>query len=91
MVSEWIECLMQVSKSKIGAFFLYIGLILVVVFFATDPTEVSSYGAFFGGVACVWLGLFLIWRDLKTPGESQRFRRWRAWREKGKVKKPKQE
>jgi polyferredoxin len=82
---------MQVSKSKIGSFFLYIGLILIVIFFATDPTEVSSYASFFGGVVCIWLGLFLLWRDLKAPGDSQRFRRWRAWKEKGKAKEQKKE
>jgi len=73
---------MGVEKRKVGQFFLFIGLILLVIFFATDQARHPSYGYFIGGFACVFLGGFMMFRYRK-PAEpnTARFRTVRKWQE----------
>jgi 4-amino-4-deoxy-L-arabinose transferase-like glycosyltransferase len=78
---------MQVSKSKIGRFLLFIGLILLVVFFATDQAKNPSYAYFCIGAVVVILGGLLMVRGHQPPAESMRFRTLRRWREQQKVRK----
>jgi len=72
---------MQVGKSKVGRFLLFIGLILLVVFFAMDQAKHPSYGYFCVGVIVVLLGGMLMLRGQKPPEESMRFRTLRKWRQ----------
>jgi hypothetical protein len=79
---------MQVGKSKIGRFLFFIGLILLVVFFAVDQSLHPSYGYFCGGVIVLLLGGILMLRGQKSPpDESMRFRTLRRWREQQKERK----
>jgi Na+/melibiose symporter-like transporter len=72
---------MQSGKSKFGRFLFFIGLILLVVFFAIDQSENPAYGYFCGGVVVVILGVILMRRGQPPPAESMRFRTLRRWRE----------
>lgn len=72
---------MHTGKGKIGRFLLFIGLILLVVFFAMDQAKHPSYGYFCVGLVVVILGGILIVRGQKPPEESMRFRTLRRWRE----------
>lgn len=78
---------MQVGKSKLGRFILFIGLILLVVFFATDQAKHPSYSFFCVGVVAVILGGILMARGQQPPEESMRFRTLRRWREQQKERK----
>ena len=78
---------MQVGKSKIGRFFFFIGLILLVVFFAMDQAKHPAYGYFCVGVIVVLLGGILMLRGQPPPVESMRFRTLRRWREQQKERK----
>jgi membrane-bound ClpP family serine protease len=78
---------MQVGKSKIGRFLLFIGLILLVVFFAMDQAKNPSYGYFCVGVIVVIVGGMLMLRGQPPPAESMRFRTVRRWREQQRQRK----
>jgi Na+/melibiose symporter-like transporter len=78
---------MQVGKSKIGRFLFFIGLILLVVFFAMDQAKHPAYGYFCVGVIIVFLGGILMLRGQQPPAESMRFRTLRRWREQQRERK----
>ena len=78
---------MQVGKSKIGRFLLFIGLILLVIFFTMDQAKNPSYGYFCVGVIVVFLGGMLMLRGHQPPEESMRFRTLRRWREQQRQRK----
>ena len=78
---------MQVGKSKIGRFLFFIGLILLVVFFAMDQAKHPSYGYFCVGVVVLLLGGILMLRGHQPPAESMRFRTLRRWREQQRERK----
>ena len=78
---------MQVGKHKIGRFLLFIGLILLVVFFAVDQSLHPSYGYFCVGVIVVLLGGLLMVRGQQPPAESMRFRTLRRRREQQRQRK----
>jgi sugar phosphate permease len=78
---------MQSGKSKIGRFFFFIGLVLLVVFFAIDQVESPAYGYFCVGIVVVILGVMLMRRGHQPPAESMRFRTLRRWREQQKQRK----
>jgi len=78
---------MPSGKSKIGRFLLFIGLILLVIFFAMDQAKHPSYGYFCIGIIVVILGGLLMIRGHKPPAESMRFRTLRRWREQQRQRK----
>ncbi len=78
---------MQSGMSKIGKFLLFIGLILLVVFFAMDQAKHPSYGYFCIGLVVLILGGLLVIRGQKSPTESMRFRTLRRWREQQRQRK----
>jgi hypothetical protein len=73
---------MPIEKGRFGQFFLFIGLILLVIFFTVDPSQESLIGFFFLGLILAGLGVFLIWRDWKRPPPADRFRMLRRMRRK---------
>ena len=78
---------MQVGKSKFGRFLFFIGLILLVVFFAMDQAKHPAYGYFCVGALMVFLGGIFMLRGQQPPAESMRFRTLRRWREQQKQRK----
>jgi hypothetical protein len=78
---------MQSGMGKLGRFLLFVGLILLVVFFAMDQAANPSYGYFCVGAVAVFLGGVLMMRGHKPPDESMRFRTVRRWREQQRARK----
>jgi len=78
---------MRSGKSKIGRFFLFIGLSLLVIFFAMDHAKHPSYGYFCIGIILAVLGGFFVITGHKPPEESMRFRTLRRWREQQRQRK----
>jgi hypothetical protein len=74
---------------QIGEFFLFIGVILLVIFFAGDQTENTAWGYFISGAALVALGGILMWRKPRADLESSRFRGYRKMRDRPKKVKKK--
>ncbi len=72
---------MTSGKSKLGRFLIFISLILLVIFFATDQAKHPSYGYFCIGLVLLILGGSLVARGHQPPAESARFRTVRRWRE----------
>ncbi len=72
---------MRTGKSILGRFILLVGLILLVIFFATDQSKNPSYAYFCLGVVAAILGVILLFRGHKPPAESMRFRTVRRWRD----------
>jgi len=72
-------------KRKIGQFFLYLGLILLVIFFTTDQAQHPAYGYFFSGFGLALLGILMMWR-YRNPVEpnTERFRTVRKLRDRDK-------
>jgi len=60
-------------KRRIGWFLVVIGLILLVVFFTIDQSQKPQPGLFFSGLAGVFLGGLLVWRNRPPPKPSERF------------------
>ena len=73
---------MHISRGRVGQFLLFIGIILLVVFFVSDQNTYFQPGFFFFGLIISLWGVYLIWRDLKPVGESKRFRSLRKLRKK---------
>ncbi len=78
---------MHISKSKFGRFILFIGLILLVVYFAVDQAKHPAFGYLCVGVIAVVFGGLLMVRGHQPPAESMRFRTLRRWREQQKQQK----
>jgi hypothetical protein len=77
---------MHVEKGRVGQYFLFVGILLLVIFFSTDPDTPPLVGFFLCGVGLVLFGLYLIRRDWKTPPPSGRFRLLRRLRRQPKEK-----
>ena len=78
---------MRSAKSKTGRFLLFIGLILLVIFFTMDQAKHPSYGFFCVGIIAAILGGILLVRGHQPPAESMRFRTLRRWREQQRQRK----
>jgi hypothetical protein len=78
---------MQTGIGKLGRFLFFIGLILLVIFFAVDQSKNPSYGYFCVGIVVAILGGILMARGHQPPAESMRFRTLRRWREQQRQRK----
>jgi len=74
--------------TRIGRFFLLIGLLSVIIFIATSQAGNPQYGYFCWGIPGIMLGIYFLGRSQKKPHPSGRFR---LLRNKGKKKKDNQE
>ncbi len=72
---------MRTGKTRIGSFLIFIGLILLVIFFAINQAAHPNYAYFCVGLLAVILGGIFLVRGHKPPAESMRFRTLRRWRE----------
>jgi hypothetical protein len=77
---------MQVERGRVGQFFLFVGIILLIIFFSIDPDAPPLFSFFFWGVGLVGLGLYLIRRNWKEPPSSERFRLLRKLRHRSQDK-----
>ncbi len=82
---------MGVEKGRLGQFFVFLGLLFLIIFFAVDQSQNPQLGVFLFGVVSVCLGIYLIVRDFKSPPESQRFRGVRKYMQTRKEKKKEKE
>jgi len=65
---------------RIGIFFLFIGLIILVIFFGTDQVRQPAYGLFCLGTAVSGFGFLIVWKNRRPPTPSKRFRMIRRLR-----------
>lgn len=74
---------MPVEKSKVGQFFIFIGLILLVIFFVSGQGRIPAFGYLLGGLGLVCLGGYLYFQD-RPPVDphTTRFRTVRKVRER---------
>jgi hypothetical protein len=80
---------MDFQRARVGQFFLFAGLVSLIVFVASVRAHDPQYLCFFGGFFILIVGIIFIWSDIKPPPENPRFRRVRTWREKRAEKKKK--
>lgn len=78
---------MHVEKGRVGQYFLFVGVLLLVIFFSNDPGAPPLVGFFIWGAGLVIFGLYLIRRDWKTTQSSGRFRLLRRLRRRPKENK----
>ncbi|RPI87030.1 MAG: hypothetical protein EHM41_06440 [Chloroflexi bacterium] len=71
---------MRIEKGRLGQFFLFIGLLLLVIFFLAGKDETPPARFFFAGAFLTGLGTFMIWKDWKPGPPSGRFRLLRGKR-----------
>ncbi len=74
---------------RFGQFLLYVGLIVLIIFFASDYARQPHLGYLCSGVLLLYLAGILIVRNRKPPEPSQRFRLLRGRRGKEKKSKSK--
>lgn len=74
---------MGIETGRLGTFFFFIGLVLWVIFFASDQAIQQSYAYFFLGAVALFLGVYL-WRHGRKQAqeENERFRTIRRIRQK---------
>ncbi len=72
-------------KWQIGQFFIFLGLILLVLFYISDQVKTPEYGYFCPGLLFLLLGGYLMWLGRAPSTPSERFRLFRK-REKGEKK-----
>jgi hypothetical protein len=62
--------------SRIGTFFFFIGVILVILFIFSDVAGEPAFGYFLIGTLCLFVGGMIWWRSPATPPSepSERFR-----------------
>jgi hypothetical protein len=65
---------MHLEKRRVGLFFLFIGLISLVIFFTADHSLDPGVEYLFVGLLLSISGIALFWRNRKPPEESKRFR-----------------
>jgi hypothetical protein len=71
---------------RIGEYLLFIGLIVLIVFFITDQVDAPNYWFFCSGVLIVLIGAFYMWHGRIPPEKAERFRMFRRMKEKQKKK-----
>ena len=61
-------------SGRIGTFFLFVGLVLLALFFASDLANAPRFNLFFLGLTAVVAGILLRRRGRTPPEPSGRFR-----------------
>jgi hypothetical protein len=76
-------------KWSIGQFFLLVGILLLVLYFATSQVDSPIVYYFCFGVIFLLFGVYMMWIGRNPPIASDRFRSFRRMSEKR--KKPKKD
>ena len=75
-------------KWQVGQFLILVGIILLIVFVASDQIKTPEYLFFCSGIVICGLGGLVMWQGRNPPQPSERFRLFRKRgendREKGK-------
>ena len=67
---------------RIGIFFLFIGLISLAIYFASDFGNSPAFLLFFAALGMIFLGIALMRKGYTQPPPSERFKSWRKFRNK---------
>jgi len=62
---------------QVGQFLILLGLIGLIVFFATDQAKSPNYLFFCSGLLVLILGITVMWRGRNPPPPAERFRLFR--------------
>ncbi len=65
---------MHIEKGRLGTFFIFVGVVMLFIFFIADANHTPQVGLFFAGLIITFLGVYLIWKDWKPRRTSGRFR-----------------
>jgi len=74
---------------RIGQFLIFVGLIILIVFFASDQLRRPNYFYFFSGVILVVGGGYVMWLGREPKSPSDRFRLLRKPKKKSESKEEK--
>jgi hypothetical protein len=77
--------------SRIGTFFLLMGLLIVVLFIASDIGDVTYFSYFFIGACLLTAGFVLKRMAAPPPASGKRFEGIRTWQQKRREAKAKKE
>ena len=77
--------------SRIGTFFVITGLLVVILFIASDLGDVTYFRYFFIGVILLSIGFILKRMTASAPAPGKRFEGIRTWQKKRREVKAKKE
>lgn len=72
---------------KIGQYLLFVGLIILILFFASDQAGDPIFSLFCFGVLLIPFGIYMMFRFRKPPASSDRFSAVRKWQQSRKAAK----
>jgi len=58
---------------RVGQFFVFVGIIILVIFFVSDRVQAPNYVYFCSGFILLILGVYAMWRGRNPPELSERF------------------
>lgn len=76
-------------KWQIGQFLLFIGLVVLVIFFITDQAQSPNFLYFCSGAIILVLGAYMMWLGRLPSKPSERFSSFRKMQENREKKKKK--
>jgi hypothetical protein len=75
---------------KIGQYLLFVGLIILILFFASDQAGDPIFSLFCVGILLIPLGIYTMFRFRQPPAPSDRFSAVRKWQQARKAAKQRQ-
>lgn len=66
---------------KIGQYLMFVGLIILILFFASDQAGDPIFSLFCVGILLIPLGIYTMFRFRKPPPPSDRFSAMRKWQQ----------
>ena len=69
---------------KIGSFFIFMGVILIILFVLSDIAHAREFNYLLYGMIILLIGIFMVGTNPKPPVESNRFRMLKRKSEKQK-------
>lgn len=75
--------LIEKMSRQIGQFFLFIGLLVLVIFFATNQINEPAWGYCCSGLSLVGIAFYLLFRSRPHSATGARFRAIRRLRGRG--------
>ena len=64
---------------KVGQYLLVVGVLILVLFFASDQAGEPFFSLFCVGVLLIPFGIYMMFRFRNPPAPSQRFSALRKW------------